>query len=81
MSPETLERENDAHHAALEAFQALLGCGFGDDELIEAEQQRRKIGLVAASHMLADAWRVLCSMPRLQAAQIEALAKLFGAAS
>ena len=81
MSPETLERENDAHHAALEAFQALLGCGFSDDELIDVEHHRRTVGLVAASHMLADAWRVLCSLPRLQAAQIEALAKLFGAAS
>ena len=81
MSPETLERENDAHHAALEAFQSLLGCCFSDDELIDVEHRRRIVGLLAASHMLADAWRVLCSLPRLQAVQIEALAKLFGAAS
>jgi hypothetical protein len=58
-----------------------LGCSFADDELIDVEHHRRTVGLVAASHMLADAWRVLCSLPRLQAAQIEALAKLFGAAS
>lgn len=68
-----LERETDAHLAAVQAFQALLDCDHDDEDLIDVEQQRRQIGLVAASHMLADAWRVLCAMPRLQAAQIEAL--------
>lgn len=60
----------------MQAFQALLRCDIGADELVEADEAQRKIGLIAMSHMLADAWRVVCSLPRLQVAQIEALAKM-----
>jgi hypothetical protein len=55
---------------------ALLGVDVADEDLIDATAQRRQIGLFAASHMLADAWRVLVNGPRLQARQIEALAQM-----
>ena len=55
---------------------ALLGCDIDDDDVVEASQRQRQVGLVALSHMLADAWRVHVNGPRLQAKQIEALAKL-----
>lgn len=76
VSPEVIERETDAHKAAVQAFQALLRCDIDPDELVETDEAQHKIGLIAMSHMLADAWRVVCSLPRLQAAQIEALAKM-----
>lgn len=60
----------------MQAFQALLRCDIGADELVETDEARHKVGLIAMSHMLADAWRVVCSLPRLQVAQIEALAKM-----
>lgn len=60
----------------MQAFQALLRCDIGPDELVETDEAQRSIGLIAMSHMLADAWRVVCSLPRLQVAQIEALAKM-----
>ncbi len=60
----------------MQAFQALLRCDIGADELVETDEAQHKVGLIAMSHMLADAWRVVCSLPRLQVAQIEALAKM-----
>lgn len=59
-------------------MQQLLGCCRNDD-LVETADRERQAALYALAHMLADAWRVLTSMPRLNAdnarATIEVLAK------
>lgn len=57
----------------------LLGC-VDSDVLVAAEDRQRQVALVALAHMLADAWRVLTSLPRYNAAQLQHLVEaLYGA--
>lgn len=58
----------------------LLGCIADDAQLVDAADKPRQVALVALAHMLADAWRVLTSLPRYNADQLRALVEaLYGA--
>lgn len=58
----------------------LLGVIQDDAQLVDAADKPRQVALVALAHMLADAWRVLTSLPRYNAAQLQQLVEaLYGA--
>ncbi len=73
--PEVTQRENDAHAAAVEVMSSLLGC-VKDDDLVDGVNKERQVGLYALAHMLADAWRVVTSMPRYNADNVRGLAEV-----
>lgn len=79
VAPEVLRLEADAHAAAVEVMSGLLGV-VGDETLVASEDNQRQVALAALAHMLADAWRVLTSLPRYNADQLRALVEtLYGA--
>lgn len=61
----------------------MLGADVGDDERFVADAALARSRRYAAAHILADAFRSLCSIPRVEVrvgdAVIETICKLAGA--
>ena len=77
-SPEVLEREQQAHAAAAEVFGELVGVvEWGPDVVVDAVTSTRQSRLIAAGHMLADAWRCLMQGPETTVESMNALISVF----